>query len=296
MATTVLAVVLQTATPTPGVGPAELTDYWPVIVRAGWFFLGFLGAILVGWYVVGPVLTRVVSRRNRNNPTIREAIERYFRLFTAVVGLFVGAGIAGYGQFLTDSALVIAAGTLAIGVAGQTVIGSLISGLVLVADPEFNVGDYIEWENGAGTIRSITLRVTRVQTPGGERLTVPNTVLTGQTITRPFGQKRHRIVEQVDVDYEDDVDETIRHLEAAAEELDDILPAPNPVAYVDELGDDAVAVHAHYWVEDPDPRVIAEVRSAYAQAVKARLEAADITISPATERDLEGRIGIDERA
>lgn len=296
MATAVLAVVLQTATPTPGVGPGELVDYWPFVVRAGWFFVGFLGVVLLGWYVVGPVLSRVVRRRNRNNPTVRDAIRRYFRLLVAVVGVFVGAGVAGYGQFLTDSALVVAAGTLAIGVAGQTVIGSLISGLVLVADPEFNVGDYIEWEDGEGTIRSITLRVTRVQTPDGKLVTIPNTVLTGQAIIRPFGQNRYRVVERVDIDYEDDVDEAVRHLESAAIEHDDILAAPDPVAYVDDFGDDAVVVCVHYWIENPDLRGIAEIRSAYARAVKARLEAADITISPASARDLQGRIGVDERA
>lgn len=295
MATAVLAVVLQTATPTPGVGPGELADYWPFVVRAGWFFAGFLGVVLPGWYVVEPLLSRVVRRRNRNNPTVREAIERYVRLLLAVVGVFVGAGIAGYGQFLTDSALVIAAGTLAIGVAGQTVIGSLISGLVLVADPEFNVGDYIEWEDGEGAIRSITLRVTRVQTPDGKLVTIPNTVLTSQAIIRPFGQNRYRVVDHVDIGYEDDVDEAIRHLEAAATEVEGILPAPDPVAYVDDLGTDAVVVCVQYWVEDPDPRDIDETRSAYAQAAKARLEAADVTISPATERDLQGQIGVEDR-
>lgn len=296
MATAVLAVVLQTATATPGVGPGELVDYWPLVVRAGWFLAGFLGVVLLGWYVVGPVVSRVVRRRNRNNPTVQEAIARYFRLSVAVVGVFVGAGTAGYGQLLTDSALVIAAGTLAIGVAGQTVVGSLISGLVLVADPEFNVGDYIEWEDGEGTIRTITLRVTRVQTPNGELVTIPNTVLTEQAIARPFGQNRYRVVEQIDIDYEDDVDEAVHHLEAAAVANEDILAAPDPVAYVDDFGDDAVVVRVHYWIENPDLRNVAVVRSAYARAVKARLEAADITISPASERELQGRIGVDEHA
>ncbi|MEF8856689.1 MAG: mechanosensitive ion channel family protein [Haloplanus sp.] len=162
-----LKLVLQTATstPTPGVGPGGLAAYWPLIRRGVWFVVGFLTVTLVGWVVVEPLVARFVRRRNSNNPTIQEAVSRYVRLTILVVAFFVAAGTAGYGRFIGDSALVIAAGTLAVGVAGQTVIGPIVSGLVLVVDPEFNVGDYIQWANGTGTVQSITLRVTRILTP-----------------------------------------------------------------------------------------------------------------------------------
>ncbi|WP_423750782.1 mechanosensitive ion channel family protein [Salinirarus marinus] len=296
MSVPVPAVALQTATPTPGVGPEQLVDYWPTLVRTGWFFAGFLAVSLVGWFVVAPVVSRTVRRRNRNNPTIQEAVTRYLRVAVLLVAFFAGAGTAGYGQFLGDSALVIAAGTLAIGVAGQTVIGSLVSGLVLVVDPEFNVGNYIEWSDGEGTIQSITLRVTRVVTPNGELVTVPNTTLTGQAITRPYGRGRYRVVERVGIAYEADAEAAVDHLRAAAERLDDVAAEPTPKAYVDEFGSDSVVVRVHYWIANPRQRDVFGIRSAYAQAVKARLEDADITISPASKRDLQGRITVDEAA
>lgn len=287
-------VVLQTVTPTPGVGVGELADYWPAVFRGVWFLAGFIVVALLGWFAAAPAVVRVVRRRNRNNPTIEEAMARYVRLIAVVVAFFVGAGVAGYGEFLGDSALVIAAGTLAIGVAGQTVIGSIVSGVVLVLDPEFNVGNYIEWADGEGTVRSITLRVTRVHTRDGELVTVPNTMLTGGAITRPFGLERCRIVERIGVAYEADVDEAIEHLEAATEGIEGIAEAPSPKAYVEELGPDWVVTRVHYWVADPQQRDLFAVRSAYARAAKARLEAADIVISPSSKRELLGRISIED--
>jgi small-conductance mechanosensitive channel len=286
--------VLQTATPTPGVGPEEFVDYWPLLLRGAWFLASFLVVVAVGWFVVVPAIVRGVRRRNRNNPTIQEALTRYARVVVLVVAFFVGAGFAGYGQFLGDSALVIAAGTLAIGVAGQTVIGSLVSGLVLVADPEFNIGNYIEWEGGEGTIQSITLRVTRVVTPNGELVTVPNTTLTSEAITRPYGRGRYRVVEHVGIAYEADVEAAIAHLEAAAASLDEIAMEPTPKAYVDDFGSDAVVVRVHYWVPNPRQQDLFGVRSAYAREVKTRLDGADIAISPASKRELQGRIAVDE--
>jgi small-conductance mechanosensitive channel len=287
------AVALQTVTPTPGVGVGELVDYWPNVLRGVWFLAGFLVVAALGWFVAAPVVSGIVRRRNRNNPTIEEAMSRYTRLVALVVAFFVGAGVAGYGGFVGDSALVIAAGTLAVGVAGQAVIGSIVSGLVLVLDPEFNVGNYIAWTDGEGTVRSITLRVTRVNTPDGELITVPNTVLTGGAVRRPYGQGRQRIVERVGIAYEADVAEALEQLRAATEGVEEIADGPSPKAYVEEFGPDSVRVRVHYWVVDPRQRDVFAIRSAYARAAKERLDAAGITISPASKRELEGRIAVD---
>lgn len=287
------AVLLQAATPPPGVGPDELVDYWPLILRVGWFFAGFFAVVILSRMFLEPTLVRLLRRRNRNNPTLRDAIRRYVRLLVLGVGIFVGAGVAGYGPTLSSSALVIGAATLAIGVAAQNVIGSIVSGIALVFDPEFNVGDYIEWSAGAGIVQSITLRVTRVETQNGELVTIPNTVLTSEPITMPFGRGEYRIIEHLGLAYEDDVDEALARAEAAAIGLDRVLSEPAPRAYVDELGDEAVIVRVHYWIEAPDRRDVFAIRSAYARAVKTELEQAGITISPPSQRDLQGRITID---
>jgi len=285
---------MQTATPTPGVGVEELVDYWPAVIRGLWFLAGFLAAALLGWFVLAPLVSRFVRRRNRNNPTIEEAISRYVRLLAVVVAVFVGAGVAGYGGFVADSAIVVAAATLAVGVAGQTVIGSLVSGIVLVLDPEFNVGNYIEWSDGQGTVRSITLRVTRVHTPEGKLITVPNTVLTGEAVARPFGQGRQRVVERIGLAYEADVAEALEHLQTTAEETEEVADAPSPNAYVEELGTDSVVVRAYYWIDDPQNRDVLAVRSTYVRAAKARLEAAGIDITPTSEHELQGRIAVED--
>lgn len=290
------AVIALQATSTPGLGPEGLTYYWPDLVRIGWFLVGFGVTVLLGWFVVEPLVSRVVSRRNRGNPTIEEAISRYVRVVVVLVAFFVGAGVAGYGRFLANSAIVIAAGTLAIGVAAQSVIGSLVSGMVLVLDPEFNVGNYIEWADAEGTILSITLRVTRVLSPNGELVTIPNTVLTSSAITRPYGRGRYRVVEHIGIAYEDDVDAAIEHLTAAAVEVESVLDAPDPSAYVDEFASDAVVVRVHYWLENPRRQDLFRVRSEYARAVKRRLDEAAITISPPSKRELLGRIGLDEES
>lgn len=286
-------VVLQTVTATPGIGPDQLADYWPFVIRATWFLIGFGVVAALGWYVIEPAIARVIRRRNRNNPTIQEALSRYLKLFILVIGAFVGFGVAGFGQFLVNSAIVVAAATLAIGVAAQTVIGSFVSGLVLVIDPEFNVGNYIVLSDTEGTIESITLRVTRVQTPAGGLVTVPNTKLTSEAITRPYGRGSYRVVEHVGLAYEDDLDTAVDILETAAADLQTVQADPPPRAYVTEFGDDALILRVHYWIDNPRDRNVLRVRSAFARSAKERLTEAGVTISPASKRELQGRIAVD---
>lgn len=92
-------------------------------MQAAWFLLGFVVAA-IGWFVVEPLVGRVVGRRNRNNPTVQEAIIRYVRLLVLVAATLIGATVAGHEHILGDSALVVAAATLAIGVAAQTGAGT----------------------------------------------------------------------------------------------------------------------------------------------------------------------------
>ncbi|MFC4406485.1 mechanosensitive ion channel family protein [Haloarchaeobius iranensis] len=286
-----MSLLLQ-ATP-PDFWPSQFADDWSFVVRLGWGALAFALVTLFGLFVLDPTVSRIVTARNRNNPTVEEAVSRYLRLAVVVVAFLVGALVTGYGAFLQSSALVVAAATLALGVAGQTVIGSLVSGMVLVLDPEFNVGDYIQWEGGEGTVRSITLRVTRVQTPDGGLVTLPNTTLTSQAITRPYGYDRTRIAEHVGIAYEDDVDEALSLLTAAARDVEGVVEGPSPRAYVDEFSGDAVVLRGEFWVSDLDRRGLFHVRSEYARHVKQRLDGAGITLAPASKRELLGRVAVD---
>lgn len=288
-------IALQVPTPAPDVGPDELVEFWPVLVRIGWFLAAFLVVVFISRIALQPAFARVVRRRNRNNPTLQDALLLYFRLVISLIAVLVGAAVAGYGQFLSDSALILSAVALAIGVAAQEVIGSLVSGMALVSDPEFNVGDYIEWSDGQGVVQSIALRVTRVETRGGELVTIPNTILTSNEIVRPFGRGNYRIVQTIGLGYETNLDVAMTQLENAAASVDGILSEPSPAVYVDEFGDDAIIVQVHYWIQDPNRREVVSVRSRYAQSVKAHLEAAKITFSPPSEHALQGHLDIDER-
>ncbi|WP_439027294.1 mechanosensitive ion channel family protein [Haloarchaeobius sp. DT45] len=276
--------------------PAIPPGYQDVLLTIGKFLLGFLAVYLVGKYLAVPAVSRIVRSRNRNNPTLHQTIGRYVWVVIIAIAVVAALAAAGYSAWLTSSAIVLAAMTLAIGVAGQQVVGAIISGLFLVADPYFNVGDWISWDGHEGVVESITLRTTRIRTVRNEVITVPNTELTANAIVRPYGREQFRITEHVNVSYDDDVDEAMRHLREAASADRAVLLDPAPVAYLVAFGDDAVRLMVQYWLAADTRRNILSIRSNFARRLKRRFEQSGITLSPAAKRELFGELSVEQQA
>ena len=283
-----------TADPMDPIESVEATR--PYLFRAAKFLVGFAVVYVLGRYALATGVSRVIRRRNPNNPTMQEAVTRYIHALVLVVALAIAVASAGFGQVLTNSALVVAAGTLAVGVAGQEVLGAVVSGLFLVGDPNFNVGDWIAWNETEGVVESITLRVTRVRTPSNEVVTVPNTELTANSVTRPYGRSQFRVTERVAIDYDDDVDAGTDLLRETVEDHAAVLDDPSPKVYVEELGGDEVVLRVDFWVHNPNRRDVLSVESGVTRAVKERFEAADFAISPPSHHDVRGEVAIDTDA
>lgn len=110
----------------------EQYQQWGVSVLV--FITTLLVAYLVARFLIIPPLVRILRARNKNNPTLINALEKYLKVLFVVVALPLAMTAAGFGGIVAGSAVVVAAITLAVGVAGQDVIGNLVSGLFLVAD------------------------------------------------------------------------------------------------------------------------------------------------------------------
>ncbi|WP_436935649.1 mechanosensitive ion channel family protein [Halovenus marina] len=276
--------------------PDWLTDvlsaYGQVLSELFWFFVGLTSVYLLGRIVLVPLVARFVRARNRNNPTIESAAQTYLRVVLIGFATLTGIIAAGYGNVLSESAVIIAALTFALGIAGQQVFGSLISGMFLVADPDFNVGDWISWPGGEGTIESVDFRVTRVRTPNHETIAVPNTELTDNALTRPYGRDRYRITEQVYVAYYEDTEHALLELQQIATNQEFVLDDPAPNARIVELGENAITLQTEFWIADPMNQDILTARSDFRRTVKRRFDEEEITLAPPSAQLLSGEVTV----
>jgi small-conductance mechanosensitive channel len=272
-----------------------LPELGPKYVEVGWQLAEFLVVsvvlYLVGRLVARPAIAWALARRNVE-PTLERAVDKVVGVAVIVAALAAGIAAGGFTAFLGGSALVVAALTLALGFAAQDVLSNFVAGVFIVQDRNFNIDDWIEWDDRAGFIEDIGFRVTRVRTFNNETVTVPNTELATTAVTNRMSNEQLRIAYPFGIGYGDDIDETTRILLAVADEHDDVLDDPEPSVRIADLGDSAVVLQARFWIADPDREDFSVVRSAYIQRAKERCDAAGIDLSTTTKHDLSGELAV----
>jgi small-conductance mechanosensitive channel len=263
-------------------------QYALAITQLLYFVVAFLGVYLLGRVVVRPLFNRVLRRRDVGQHA-RRPLKRAVNAAVVIVAVGVAFGFAGYGNFLTALATVAAAATLAVGFAMQDVIANFVAGVFIYTDEPFRIGDWIEWDDNAGIVEDVDLRVTRVRTFDNELLTVPNSVLTQGVIKNPVAKDKLRRQFLFGVGYDDDVDEATEIIVEEAEAHEDIMNEPGVSVRLTELGDSYVGLKSRFWIANPSRSDFVKVRGEYVQAVKERFDEAGIDI-PYPTRTLDGEV------
>ena len=194
---------------------------------------------------------------------------------TAVVAVALAATVAGFGVVLAAFATLAGALSLAVGFAAQDLISNFVAGVFIIQDEPFQVGDWIEWDGNAGTVREIQLRVTKLDTFDNELVTVPNADLANAAVVNNVANDRRRIAYDFGIGYEDDIDRARTAIVEEGAALSGVLDDPEPTAPVTDLGDSAVVLSGRIWI-DPRESSYGAVRAEFVEAVKKRFDAEGI--------------------
>ena len=241
------------------------------------FLLVFVAVYVLGRLIVVPLVSRVLAARDLDKHA-RNPLEKVASIVVVFVAVGVAFALAGYGNILTALATVGAAATLAIGFAMQDVLKNLVAGVFIFTDEPFRIGDWIEWENNAGVVEDISLRVSRVRTFDNELLTVPNSNLTDGVIKNPVAKNTLRLKFVFGIGYDDDIDKATEIIIEEAEAHEGIMEDPAPTVRLVELGDSSVGLQSRIWIEDPSRADFVKTRGEYVQAVKQRFDEEGINI------------------
>lgn len=128
---------------------------------------------------------------------------------------------------------------IAIGLGAQSLIKDLIGGFFILFEDQFGVGDVIRVNGAVGTVELLSLRRTGIRGIDGTFIIVPNgDIRLVENLTKEWS----RAVIDVDISYDDDVDQAIAVLKDLLEgiendpELGDAIIAPADVLGVQALG------------------------------------------------------------
>lgn len=223
------------------------------ILYTGWGKLtveNLLSALVTLLLCLGAVrLVTTLARRALNRTRLDGRIKDYvlrglrFLLYT-VTALIVAESLGIPASSLVALLSVFA---LAVSLAVQDVLSNVAGGLVLLFSKPFTLGDYIESADGEGTVYSIGLTHTVLDTYGGQRVMLPNSRLTAGKIVNYTARGVRRVDHAVSASYEDSTQAVRAACLKAVSRTPHVLEDPPPQVVVTAYGESAIEYHVRFW-------------------------------------------------
>lgn len=163
--------------------------------------------------------------------------------------------------------------TVAFGFASQTSMSNLISGIFLIGERAFVVGDWITVGTTTGEVLSIDLLSAKLRTPDNLFVRVPNETLIKADIINLSRFPIRRVEIDFRVEYETDLAKLAKLLEGIVHELPECLLEPKTHFFVQDFTDAAVWVKFRFWTRR---EVFLEARATVQALAQERLAEAGI--------------------
>lgn len=223
----------------------------PMIMEYGSRVLLAIITLGIGWWLINKVTQKLGALLALRNADL--ALQGFIStLANIILKILLVVSVASMiGVETTSFVAAIGAAGLAIGLALQGSLANFAGGVLILLFRPFRIGDWIEAQGVAGTVDSIQIFHTVIRTGDNKTVIVPNGNLSNGIITNTNRQPTRKVVFDVGVDYQADLQKAREVLlELAKDER--VLADPAPEAVISTLGDSSITVSLRVWVKTAD--------------------------------------------
>ncbi|QZI72069.1 mechanosensitive ion channel family protein [Pseudomonas protegens] len=246
----------------------------PMIMEYGSRVLLAVITLAIGWWLINKLTHKVGNLLALRNADL--ALQGFISSLANIIlkVLLIVSVASMIGVETTSFVAAIGAAGLAIGLALQGSLANFAGGVLILLFRPFRIGDFIEAQGISGSVDSIQIFHTVLRTGDNKTVIVPNGNLSNGIITNYNRQPTRKVVFDVGVDYDADLQKAREVLlELANDER--VLADPAPVAVVSTLGDSAITLSLRVWVKTAD---YWDVMFQFNELSRDRLKAAGIDI------------------
>lgn len=248
------------------------------------------------WFRATHFILQALSQHETHGKVFHVRAIPLYRMGTKLLllGGFVWLFMAVWG--INATAWLASAGIIGIvvGFAARDSLANLISGVSIVADGPYKIGDYIVLDSGErGIVMNLGLRSTRLLTRDDVEVSIPNAVIGNAKIINESGGPwvKHRIRIPVDVAYSSDMDRVVEVLKEIAGENEIMVDNPAPRVRLRGFKDNSIRLDFMGWIDRPEDRGRA-IHQLLMEIIR-RFREEDIEI-PFPQRDLHIRDGLNQ--
>lgn len=241
------------------------------------------GAIVLALFLlVASGIKRVfwtATKRTRLDERLRILFSRLIVVFVCVVGLFTALTVVipsfAFGDFVAGLGLT----SLAIGFATKDILNHLISGVLILWQQPFRIGDYIITKDDEGWVDYIGVRATSLRRGSGEVILIPN----GDIYSSPLRIRRagstFPMSMKLNIGYDADLAKAKRIIAETLLASESVEPEPPPKVAVTDLVAEGIRITANFRINSHENRPLEAYDTAASEVMQA-LSEADIEIFP----------------
>ncbi len=216
-------------------------------------------AVFFWTFATARFLKLLLNLVSRDESRFKLVQTRTLPLFSNVLILLV-TGLSIYVLFLVWNidltAWIASAGILglAISFAAKDTLANLFSGVFIMADSPYKLGDFIVLDSGErGAVTNIGIRSTRLLTRDDVEITVPNSIMGNTKIINEAGgrHEKFRIRVKVGVAYGSDIDKVHKVLLDVAKNIPNVCKNPEPRVRFRSFGESSLDHELLGWVTKP---------------------------------------------
>ena len=205
--------------------------------------IGRIAFVAVLYFLIAFIVIKLVVKRLQESPVLarygKNGSMIAFRLISIGVYLIAVVGVLSYMGVNTTGILTLASAfTVAIGLALQDVMRNLISGLFMLAERPFSVGDRVMVRDRTGTVQGIDIRTTMLRTDDGALLLVPNQLMFTEILQNKSRYNMRLVRYTIKSDLP--IDQLLKVLNEIAERIESVRPpleAPELINHDENLSE-----------------------------------------------------------
>ena len=236
-----------------------------------------LGRWLIKWITL---LIRKAFTKSGMDETLVRFLDKllYYTLLIAVIL----AAADQVGIKTTSFLAILGAAGLAVGLALKDSLSNFASGVMLILFQPFRVGDAVTAGGVSGSVERIDIFNTVINAWDNQKIIVPNSKITADTITNINANPTRRIDLVIGIGYDDDVEKAKSLLQELVHSDSRILPDPPPKIALAEFADSSINIVVRPWVNTSE---YWDVRFDLMDRIKPVFDEHNITI-PYPQRDV----------
>jgi small conductance mechanosensitive channel len=221
----------------------SIFDRLPYIVAGVLVFLLF--------WLLAKVIKKIfwsASGRTRLDGRLRILFSRLIFVFTIVLGIFTAFTVIipsfGFGDLIAGLGFT----SFVIGFATKDILNNLLSGVLILWQQPFRIGDYLFIGNNQGKVEYIGVRATQLRKDDGELVLIPNGDMYSSAITIRGAGAERRMILKISIGYDSDIGQAKEIIADVLSRTEGVVEEPKPSAVVTDLSADGVNISIYFWL------------------------------------------------